>query len=300
METEWINGVESILLANGTWVPIIKGGSGVDTLVQGQDDTDEDDDDFEDEDYDDEDYDDDDEDDDDLEASLSEGFLRGVPEEHREILAPYVKKWDAGVTRRFQELHSQYAPYQELGEIEQIQQALEVMQYLQESPEELYQLLHEQYGEQGLQEPVPEGTPQVPGAIPPEYEQRMNQLQSVVELMAQDFVEKQRMQAEAQEDEELESYLDNLREEFGDFDETWVLTKMQAGMDGEKAVKSFMRLRQDIINQALESQEDVPVLLSGGGSSSGAEKPQKLGDIPNKDVQGFVAGLLAQANQAAS
>lgn len=298
METIWLNGVEGIILDNGKWVPIFKGGSGLDTLVQGES-TDEDDGENWD---DDEDLDDDDDDDDDIEQSLADGFLQGIPDEHKELLAPYVKKWDAGVTRRFQELHSQYAPYQELGDIEQIQQAMEVMHYLQESPEELYQLLHEQYGEQGLQEPVPsQGHSDFQGQLPPEVVEkleRLDQLQSVVELLAQNHLEGQRSEQEAAEDAALDEYLSNLKEEFGDFDEDWVLTKMQAGMDGEKAVKAFHRFQQDLINQALEAQQNVPTLLSGGGSSSGGEQQQKLGDIPNKDLQGFVAGLLAQANNA--
>ena len=46
--------------------------------------------------------------------TLGSDFLKSVPEEQRGALEPFVKQWDAGVTRRFQELQSQYAPYRSL------------------------------------------------------------------------------------------------------------------------------------------------------------------------------------------
>src|SRR5213078_3895076 len=94
--------------------------------------------------------------------SLANGFLERVSPEHRAIVEPYVRQWDAGVTRRFQELHSQMAPYQELGaEPEQMQQALEIMEILNTNPWQIYGVLHENLlGQQPPWMQQPQGQPQ--------------------------------------------------------------------------------------------------------------------------------------------
>src|SRR6516164_6951134 len=77
------------------------------------------------------------------EYSLAEGFLGRVPQEHRSIIEPYVKQWDAGVTRRFAELHSQLQPYTELGDLETLQAAAGLAQMLEENPYQVYGILHQ-------------------------------------------------------------------------------------------------------------------------------------------------------------
>ena len=47
--------------------------------------------------------------------SLSSPFLNEVAPDHRSIVAPYIKKWDAGVTKKFQEYSSKLKPYESLG-----------------------------------------------------------------------------------------------------------------------------------------------------------------------------------------
>src|SRR3954470_14938959 len=48
-------------------------------------------------------------------SDFAQGILKDVPDEHKEILQPYLTKWDSGVQRRFQDLHNQYKPYTDLG-----------------------------------------------------------------------------------------------------------------------------------------------------------------------------------------
>ena len=80
--------------------------------------------------------------------SLGNAFLERVPPEDRPIVEPYVKQWDAGVTRRFQALHSTYDPYREFVESQvdptQMQNALQLYELLDTNPQQLYLLLQQE------------------------------------------------------------------------------------------------------------------------------------------------------------
>src|SRR4029078_3596605 len=45
-------------------------------------------------------------------------ILDQIPEEYHDSIIPELQRWDAGVSRRFQRIHDEYAPYKELGEFE--------------------------------------------------------------------------------------------------------------------------------------------------------------------------------------
>lgn len=230
-------------------------------------------------------------------------FLGNVPEEHRSVLEPYVKQWDAGVTRRFQDLHSQYQPYKDAGwDVDTFAQVQEIVRVLNEEPERLYQALHEEYGQKQVEaQNLGEGTgPSLQGEVPTEFQTKFDQMQSVVETMAQFILQQQQGAQESQEDQELDNYLGLLKQEFGDFDEDYVLTKMANGVDGEQAVRAWQGLIQERINESHKATGSLlPTLSSNGGGAVPVGEAQKLGQIPEKDLRALVANVIGQANQAA-
>lgn len=254
----------------------------------------------------------DDDDDDDLENFNSETFLQSIEDEAlRSQLEPHVKRWDAGVTRRFQDLHSRYRPYEDLGEVEQLQEAQQLYQLLNESPERVYQALAETFGANNTQQGVPgpqgqfpqgqQGQQQVPGAdgltqqqyaqLPPDIQKQIEQQSQIVSTLAEHYLQQEKSQEQAQEDAELDSYLDNLKTELGDFDEEYVLLKMSQGTDGAKAVKQWNRM---IENQtAKRAGQNAPQVISGGGQVG--QETFNVGEASSQDVKKLVAGLIQQA-----
>lgn len=229
-------------------------------------------------------------------------FLSNIPDADRSVVEKYVKQWDSGVSRRFQDIHSQYAPYKELGwEGEILDQVKEVIRVLNEEPETLYRLLHEEYGSkeaaklaQSLGEELDSASQ---GNLSPEYAQRLDQMQQAVELMAQRFLDDDKSVQEAKYEEELDSELNSLREELGDFDEEYVLMKIANGADPEQAVMAWHGLVQEKINAAGQSTSRLIPTLSSQGGGAIPQEVQDLSRAPSKDIRGLVADILGKVNR---
>lgn len=228
------------------------------------------------------------------EYSLGHNFLQEVPEEHRALLEPYVKKWDAGVTRRFQDLHSQINPYKELGaEPDDLKQALQVYQILDEDPERVYKALKEQFEEQV--EELEEGGEANFQELPPQVMQELQQQRQVLEALAAYITNQQESEKTAQEDKELDDYLELLKTEYGDFDEDYVVAKMYRGQSGEQAVQAWKDAIQRQMNGGEAPKPNLPPVLSGGGVV--AAEQQNVAKIPRKDLKNMIAQMMSQANE---
>jgi hypothetical protein len=121
--------------------------------------------------------------------SLAGDFLKNVDPAHKIILEPYVKQWDAGVTKKFQDLHSQYAPYKDLGDPETLQQAIGLYQALNSDPQAFFEAMQEafdegQAGEQGTG--IVDGElPEEFQGLPPAFVEQFQQMAKVQEALAE-------------------------------------------------------------------------------------------------------------------
>jgi hypothetical protein len=273
---------------------------------------------------------DEDDDDDDFENLNGEAFLQSIQEEElRQQLEPHVKRWDAGVTRKFQELHSKLQPYTELGEYEQLSEAAQLYEILNSRPEDLYRALaqslgynveqgqpgtqgqtpQQQQGQQGqgFQQQQPGQQPGTPGMgqnggltqqqyaqLPPDVKTQLDQHNQILTTLAEHYLNEQKSQQQQQEDEALDKYLSGLKDEFGDFDEEFVLAKMAAGQDGAKAVKAYQKNLKQLI--AKQNAGSAPSGILGGGGQVPQETVNPA-ELNNKDVTKLVAGLMSQAQQ---
>lgn len=236
-------------------------------------------------------------------SPFASDFLTRIPENDRAVVERYIKQWDSGVTRRFQDIHGQYAPYKQLGEVEELQKAVGLVSLLDEQPENFYKALGEQLGltpaetKQVMDEQNQQQQPG--GGLPPEFVSRVDEQEKMLRNIAEYVLNMHQAQEAATQDSELNSYMKLLHDEYGDFDDDYVLTKMYNGADGEQAVKAFQNLMQQRVNAANSAVAGLPPTLSSGGGSGGAvpRETLDLGKVPSKDVKALVADIIAQANR---
>lgn len=234
--------------------------------------------------------------------SLANPFLSNIPEQDREVVAKYIKDWDAGVTRKFQEIHSQYEPYKQLGvPVEDLQAAYNVYQQLNSDPKGFYEALADALSDE--LEQGPSGTPQKQNpayeGLPPEFQAEFQQTRKAVEAMAQFILDQQNQTKQQQEDEELDNYLSQLKEKHGDFDEEFVLTKMYtSNMDGEQAIQAWKTAMQNYVNQVggvQEKKNGFKPLNSNGGGAVPTDDSKKVTDLSRKETKNLVAQLMQQS-----
>lgn len=240
-----------------------------------------------------------------VEPSYADTFLKDVPEVERPIVEKYVKQWDAGVTKRFQDVHSEYAdwkPFKEAGiSPDELNSAWAVANALDNNPQETLQLIAQHYGIEvaqavaDQQQAAEQGglqDPQTPTGNDAFFsDPRFAQVQELAQTAAQILLQEQEQKQQAQEDAALEQELKNLHEKHGDFDENWVLPRaMQIG-DLNKAVEEYNNLVNSILTN--NNRPSAPVVLgSGGGLPATGIDPTKLND---KETKNLVTQILNDA-----
>lgn len=254
-------------------------------------------------------------------GELSNPFLANVDEADRPIVDKYIKQWDAGVTRRFQDIRNQYRPYEQLGDVETLQQAVQLMTIFEQNPEAVYQMLAEKFGQQPTnrsgfqQQPGGQNLPTNgfdPNNLPEElapfaplfqgyeqkisaFDQRFGKLENALNQIGQYVLGQVNTSKQSEEDKQVEQYMGLLKQEFGDFDEDYVLTKMLNGMTGEDAVKAYKQAIQQQVNQSRKPDPSVPAVLSGGGSV--AAETVDVAKLDKKQTVDLVADVLRRAQE---
>jgi len=227
-------------------------------------------------------------------------ILSAVPEELHEALTPKLREWDAGVTRRFQEIHSQYEPYKEYEpiieqgiDVETLSKSIGLFQALNNDPQSVYDALGQAYGFSSEQESEYEEDEQQEYTLPPQVLQQLQRQEQALEQFAE-YMQRQEEQSQSQTNEQLlAETLQGLEQQYGNFDEDYVVTLIASGVDPEVAVRKF----QDTIGSysANRPGKAAPKVLS---SSGGGGVPANLPDptqLSSKDTQALVAEMLRLA-----
>jgi hypothetical protein len=218
------------------------------------------------------------------------------PELHAEII-PTLQEWDSGVSRRFQKIHDEYAPYKRFEEVDpdEIKEALEVYQALNSDPASTWEAIGRVYGLS------PQQVSQVAdasesddfdlGDLPPAIRDRLSRLDvhdKVLEAITGELLQRQEAEKESDEDAQLEEYLDQLRQQYGDYDEDYVVGLIASGIDGDEAVARFQSFTQQF---AQHQSRQTPRIMSGGGGIPNNESVN-VSRLSNQDTQKLVEELL--------
>lgn len=242
-------------------------------------------------------------------------FLRTFPESMHDSIKPSLAKWDEGVNRRIEQVHSEWAdfkPFKDAGvSAEVLNQAYGIFQAINDNPQEVYRILGESYGYANQPQTNPNPAPNEQGQLNPqvqpnqptgdEYElgqggqfnPEVARLQAMTENMAQILIAQEQQRQQAAEDAALDAELSAAREKHGNFDEDFVLRYVASGMNMDQAIGAY----QSMVNSARSAanRPAAPTVISGSGPLPSQQiNPSSLN---NKDTRALVAQMFKAANQ---
>jgi len=236
-------------------------------------------------------------------------LLGVIPQQFHSQVTPHLQQWDKNYSAGIQKVHSEYAGYKPFKDAEvlpeQINNALLIMDALEEDPQKFAETMIQHYGLQFVPGQGQNGVPQQEGAEPeyngnPPFElgndPRFQRYSQMTENMAQMLVQQQQQMMEAEEDARLESDLAAARETHGDFDEDFVLQQMYFhGLDVNKAVEAWKQYNQNIITNYRSPGSKAPIISGGGGGVP--SQVTSVRGLSGPDRRKLVADILQRANQ---
>ena len=225
-----------------------------------------------------------------------QSILDQIPAELHDKVIPTLQDWDAGVSRRFQKIHDEYADLKEFEDIDpnDLRQALQVYGALTEDPQTTWETIGRVYGlspQQVSQAMSSEEEDLDLDALPQSIRDRLSRIDqhdALLQQMAQQMQEAQQAEEEAEEDAALEELLEELAEEYGEFDEDYVVGLIASGVEPEEAVERFQEFTSRY--QPQQHQSAPRVMSSGGGVPSST--PVNVTGLNNQDTQALVAEIL--------
>jgi hypothetical protein len=237
------------------------------------------------------------------EEGLASPFLAKIPAQDRAVVSRYIKDWDAGVTKKFQEYSGKLKPYEQLGTYEDLQKYYNLANNLRTQPEMvfrlMYQGLQQQYGDDwdnqlnrilGVEDQMSEEYEYEEGGeeADPNDVFQQNVMQELEELRAWRD-EQTSAQQQYQENEQLNQVLSGLHRQYGEFDDEGVLVRIAAHGDPHKAVKEW---RATVAKYSQNgSQRQAPKVMGGQGGVPSDQVDAK--SLRGADRKQAVANMLA-------
>lgn len=228
-------------------------------------------------------------------SDFAQGVLSGIPEEDRATVGRYMKDWDGNVTKKFQQIHSEYQPYKELGDLEEIQTAMYYNSMLQQDPVQFIKTVAQACEEMGIsvsdifQQNNEEGDEPQNGGYDPTIDRRFSQMEQMMGTMYQQFQSDiQRRQEDAQI-AEFDNWLSHMHSQHGEFDDDWVGLQLEKGVDPEVAIQKWQSM---VGNNS--PRRPAPILPPTNGAVQRDQvNPGKLSTNDRKD---YIMQIL-RANQ---
>jgi hypothetical protein len=229
--------------------------------------------------------------------------LSVLPEQFHNVVTPHFQKWDSAAQQKIEAANSTlkdfegYKPFVEHGiTAEEIESSLRLAYEINNNPQNVYNALASAYNF-GQTPPVANSETseeseeaEALAGLPPEILEKLNQHDGLLKTVSQIVLNDAQAKENAAADAALDKELAKLRDDHGDYDEDYVLTKMSFGMSGEDAVKSYQELVQKLTPQPF-----APNIL-GSNSGAGAGLPSQAIDptkLSGKDTRNLVAQMLA-------
>lgn len=246
------------------------------------------------------------------EESLGNQFLSKIPEQDRPIVQKYVKDWDAGVTKRFQDLNGKLKPYQTLGELQEVQRYVNFGKSFRTNPQARDELFRQMWGayqqqfgddfetkilellqiqqEQEMQEQEELG--QEP---PDEFTTFQTNVTSELEELRAFKDEILGEREASQEMEQLDTVLKTMHTQYGDFNEKFILSQFAMGATIPQAIKAWNDLKAEVGTQGNPKRQ--PPLTTGGGQGGVPNEQVDVSKLKGQDRRNAVMQWLEAASQ---
>lgn len=225
-------------------------------------------------------------------------ILSVVPEEYQDQVRNQLASWDAGVSRQFQKIHDEYAPYKALEDYDpnMLRTAADVYSALVDNPQDTWETIGRVYGLSPAGQVDEDDDDEDGYELPASVRRQLSKLdehERILGNLTQQFQQSQAEDEEAQEDAELDEYLQELADTYGEFDEDYVVGLIAAGIDGEEAIGRYQQLSRQY--QQPQPRMTAPNVMSGSGGipTSGSVNVSKLN---TQDTQNLVAEILRLAS----
>lgn len=239
-------------------------------------------------------------------------LLDVIPSEFHPMVKPTLEKWDSGVNKRFETVHSQYAPYKPFIEQQvtpdEINAAMQMMNLLATDPRKVYDKLGEFYGsEWGIGSG--QGQPNTPDddefdldggqqqemdlANNPYIKQIEEQQNTIAKFLAAQVEREERAKIDAEIDEQF----NKVQTKYGELSQEDVNIIVSIATTQDKTVEEaaevlFGRLGQ--VQQQSPSAGLPPIVPTGGGVPNAPINPAELSP---KDTRALVENILRNAAQ---
>ena len=242
---------------------------------------------------------------------LASPFLAKIPAQDRAIVGKYIKDWDAGVTKRFQEYSGKLKPYEALGPVEEVQKWHNLANNFRTNPEWFFKTMWEgfqqQYGEtweeqlarilgwedEEMSEEYDGYEYEESGEPDPNELFQQNVMQELEELRAW---REEQMQAQVSQEEnaQLDRVLTALHSKFGEFDDEGVLVRIAAHGDPIKAVNEWRQMVSKYSQNGAQRQAPKVMGGQGGVPSEQVDTKSLRGEQRKAAVAQMLAGLSDQ------
>lgn len=229
--------------------------------------------------------------------------LSHVPQDKHGAVTPLLQQWD----QNFQKVQSSYAPYKEFIENqippEDLRVALGLARALDERPEDIYQALHQEFGQKmngngnGQQQgQLPPGAGEFGGdqgetgdgefaGLPPEFLQQYQGMQEKLDTVTQILAMQKQQQDEAQQDQEVEQLYTEMMSENPMFAalnekglaEPYMNSMFIAGYDKQQALEQFSNFVDAVASY--HNRPRPPAIMGAGGyMPEQSVKPRQLSE----------------------
>lgn len=248
-------------------------------------------------------------------------LLGVVPQELHSQVIPHLQKYNQNTEK----VHERYNPYKDFVDNrvdpERIRQALAVAEAIEGNPQEVYQLLHQQFGQQQSQQSqglpgVQNGNQQLQqgqgdenpyeGLHPSVVEklQMLDQMKGGFDTMAELMLSQRQQSQQAEEDAELQAVYDNFSKSnpvFAELNkdgaaEPYVNSLLMAGYKPEEAMQMFEQFVGSV--KQYQNRPQPPMLLGPGASAVPGQQTINPAQLSRPDTKNLVASMLDAARSA--
>lgn len=226
-----------------------------------------------------------------------------------QLIQPELAKWDQGVSKRFDTLNQQYAPYKELGTPEELTGYKQIIQQMDSNPEAMYEALGTFLKESGRM-PTQEEAQEIADELDDEAEvakdPRFDELAKGQEQIRQFLEQQQAAEIQAKADAELASEIEELTNSRNySKDDMREIISRAAFLSStsnkivplSQAADEFDALRERILTTPRPGDSAPRLLPTSGGTPSNSQN-KSMGELSRNETQDLIAAVLAQGNKS--